>query len=209
MQYAATEWGMSDMTMNTEDHPAEELDQNDAPVEHDGDEESIEIDDALVGQVTDEADGDVRAVLEWLQDQLDEAREDRLRALAELRNNQRRASENEVRMSRAAVVGSLRALLPVLDQLEMALGQDTDGMSAEQFAQGVALARDEFIKMLAEQGVMPISPEVGDEFDPQRHEAMLQQEAEGVESGHITLVMQQGFESANHVLRAAKVAVAP
>jgi molecular chaperone GrpE (heat shock protein) len=38
---------------------------------------------------------------------------------------------------------------------------------------------------------------------------MLQQPGDGIETGHITMVMQPGFETANHVLRPAKVAVAP
>ncbi|MDP7029305.1 MAG: nucleotide exchange factor GrpE [Phycisphaerales bacterium] len=192
--------------MNTDEvpvDPAREVE--DTPAEA----PSIEVDDALIGQITDEAEGDLRAVLEWYADELELARTDRLRALAELSNNQRRASENEVRVSRAAVAGSLRSLLTVSDQLDLALEQDAASMSAEQFAEGVRLARDEFMKVLADQGAHRIEPEVGDEFDPQRHEAMLQQAAEGIEPGHITMVMQPGFETGHHVLRAAKVAVAP
>jgi molecular chaperone GrpE len=172
-------------------------------------EEVVEVDDALLGQVTEESQGDVRVCLEWLQDQLAQTKEDRLRALAELRNNQRRASENEVRVIRASVAGALRSILTVLDQMDLALAQSTEGMSAQQFAQGVQLARDEFIKTLEDLGAKIIEPSVGDEFDPQRHEAMLQQSAEGIESGHITMVMQPGFSTELHVLRAAKVAVAP
>jgi len=65
------------------------------------------------------------------------------------------------------------------------------------------------MKVLADLGAHRIEPEVGDEFDPQRHEAMLQQPADDIETGHITMVMQPGFETDHHVLRAAKVAVAP
>ena len=175
----------------------------------DATQERAEVDDALLGQVTDEAEGDVRICLEWLQDELQTAKEDRLRALAEVKNNQRRATENEVRVSRAAVAGALRSILSTLDQLDLALVQNTAEMTAEQFAQGVQLARDEFVKTLADLGARIIEPEVGDEFDPQRHEAMLQQPADDIASGCITMVMQPGFETDVHVLRAAKVAVAP
>ena len=114
-----------------------------------------------------------------------------------------------MRVSRASVAGALRSILTVLDQMDLALAQSTESMSAQQFAQGVQLARDEFIKTLEDLGAKIIEPSVGDEFDPQRHEAMLQQPAEGIESGHITMVMQPGFSTEQHVLRAAKVAVAP
>ena len=192
--------------MNTEELPIEDATEDADPVEEVA--ETL-VDDALIGQVMDEAEGDQRAVLEWFASALEEAKDDRLRSLAELSNNQRRASENEVRVSRAAVAGALRSLLTVADQLDMALSQDLDGMSAEQFADGVRLASAEFTKVLGDLGVEMIDPAVGDEFDPQRHEAMLQQTADGIESGHITMMMQRGFATEHHVLRAAKVAVAP
>ena len=172
-------------------------------------EAAVEIDDTWVASVLAECDGDIAASIEWLQDQLEGVREDRLRALAELRNNQRRAEENEGRVARTSRASAVRSLLTVSDQLDLALGQDLDGMSAEQFAQGVTLARAEFMKVLGELGVHRIDPEVGEEFNPQRHEAMLQQAAEGIESNHITAVMQPGFIMGEQVLRPAKVAIAP
>jgi len=198
--------------MTTEDVNAESEESIEEPAldgSEDATQEQIEVDDALLGQVTDEAKGDVRVCLEWLQDELNTAKEDRLRALAELSNNQRRASENEIRVSRAAVAGALRSILTTLDQLDLALAQNIADMTAEQFAQGVQLARDEFVKTMADLGARIIEPKVGDEFEPQRHEAMLQQPADGIEPGCITMVMQPGFETDVHVLRAAKVAVAP
>ena len=178
------------------------------PAEGDAQEEVV-IDDAFVASVLDEQSGDVAAVIEWLQGQAEEAREARLRALAELRNNQRRAHENEGRVGRAATAATVRRMLTVLDQLDLALGQDVDGMTAQQFAQGVTLVRDEFRSALAEQGVTPIEPEVGDAFEPLQHEAMLQQPAENVASGHVSMVMQSGFAMGETVLRPAKVATAP
>ena len=198
--------------MTTEDVNAESEESIEGPTldgSEDATQEQIEVDDALLGQVTEEAEGDVRVCLEWLQDELNTVKEDRLRALAELRNNQRRASENEIRVSRAAVAGALRSILTTLDQLDLALAQNIADMTAEQFAQGVQLARDEFVKTMADLGARIIEPKVGDEFEPQRHEAMLQQPADGIEPGCITMVMQPGFETDVHVLRAAKVAVAP
>lgn len=153
--------------------------------------------------------GEVAASIEWLLTELADARDGRLRAMAELRNNQRRAEENETRVIRAAKAGTVRRLLTVIDQLDLALGQDLDGMTAVQFAQGVTLAREEFLRALAEQDVTPIEPQVGDAFDPLRHEAMLQQGADGVESGQVSMVMQPGFIQDETVIRPAKVATAP
>ena len=173
------------------------------------DETTAQIDDIWVASVLAECDGDVAASIEWLQSQLEGAREDRLRALAELSNNQRRAEENEGRVARASRASAVRALLTVSDQLELALGQNLEGMSAEQFAEGVTLARDEFMKVLGDLGVQRIDPELGEEFNPLRHEAMLKQAADDIESNHITMVMQPGFAMGEQVLRPAKVAIAP
>ena len=199
--------------MNT---TSEDLPESDAAAPEDAAVEPAEetapeqvIDDPFVASVLAKSEGDVAASIEWLLSELDTTREDRLRALAELRNNQRRAEENEARVARAARGSAVRAMLTVSDQLDLALGQNLEGMTAEQFAQGVTLARDEFMKVLGELGVDRIEPSVGDEFNPLRHEAMLKQPGDGIESNHITMVMQPGFAIGEQVLRAAKVAIAP
>ena len=53
-----------------------------------------------------------------------------------------------------------------------------------------------------------IEPVVGDEFDPNRHEAVMRQPAEGIAPNHIVSVLQPGYAMGDQVLRPAKVAVA-
>jgi len=89
------------------------------------------------------------------------------------------------------------------------LKQDLKQVSSEQILEGVQIVRDEMDKVLAEQGVDRIEPAVGEEFDPNQHEAMLKQDADGVESGHVTSLLQVGYRKSDQILRAAKVAVAP
>jgi molecular chaperone GrpE len=195
--------------MNTTSEERPEQDTPEVTKETQVEETVVEIDDTWVASVLAECDGDVAASIEWLQSQLEGARDDRLRALAELSNNQRRAEENEGRVARASRASTVRALLTVSDQLDLALGQNLEGMSAEQFAEGVTLAQAEFMKVLGDLGVQRIDPEVGEEFNPLRHEAMLKQDADGIASNHITMVMQPGFAMGEQVLRPAKVVIAP
>lgn len=195
--------------MNTTSEERPEQDTPEVTKETQVEETVVEIDDTWVASVLAECDGDVAASIEWLQSQLEGARDDRLRALAELSNNQRRAEENEGRVARASRASAVRALLTVSDQLDLALGQNLEGMSAEQFAEGVTLAQAEFMKVLGDLGVQRIDPEVGEEFNPLRHEAMLKQGADGIASNHITMVMQPGFAMGEQVLRPAKVVIAP
>jgi len=165
--------------------------------------------DEAIMALADAVEGEVGEAIRQLLVERDRAKEDRLRALAEVSNNQRRAVENERRIELAARAAIMRDILPVLDQVDMALAQDLETVTTNQLAEGVRIAGDELLKMLVEHGVERIDPVPGDEFDPVRHEAMLKQEADGIESDHIVQVMQSGYKMGDRVLRPAKVAVAP
>ena len=75
--------------------------------------------------------------------------------------------------------------------------------------QGVRVIREEFIKALTRLGVRLIEPAPGDEFRPGQHEAIMQQGAEGVRSGHVAMCFQPGYALGEQIIRAAKVGVAP
>jgi len=128
---------------------------------------------------------------------------------AEHQNYQRRASINEREARTSATQGVVQALIPLIDHFDMALTQDPEKVDAAQVIDGVRLIRDEFMRMLSSYGVTPIDPQVGDEFDPNEHAAMMQQEVEGVEPGRISIAMGMGYKLGERVVRPAKVGVAP
>jgi molecular chaperone GrpE len=193
-------------------------------IEEDNIEETMPVEDELVEEHVDEeprltpeqieshlqdCDEMSRQCIDQLLEELVGALESRQRALADFKNFQRRSTENEQRMSRIATAGALRGVLPVLDQMGMALQQDPTQVDGDKILDGVQIIRDELEKVLMDQGVERIEPDIGAEFDPNRHEAMLKQEADGVEPGHIVQVLQVGYQVRDQVLRTAKVAVAP
>ncbi len=147
------------------------------------------------------------ATLAELRAELDEAVEARKRALADFANYQRRAAQNE----RLAVLGGeanvVRPVLGVLDHFELALDQDRQ-MTVEQLLGGVRIVRDELIRVLETFGVQSIEPAVGDEFDPNLHQAVLQQSARDIAPNSIVSVLQAGYKMGDIVLRPAKVSVA-
>ncbi len=153
-------------------------------------------------------DEKVAMAMEQLRVERDQSREDRLRALAEVSNNQRRATENERRVEQASRVSIIRRILPVLDQFDMAASQDPDSVTTEQLVEGFQIAGNELLKIFTDQGVERIEPVIGDVFDPMKHEAMLRQESEDVETDHIVMIMQAGYMMADQVIRPAKGAVA-
>ena len=111
-------------------------------------------------------------------------------------------------MTRITSVEAYRSVLPVLDQLRLALEQDPSAASGEQILEGVRIAGDELEKVLSDRGIERVEPGSGDEFDPRCHEAMMNVEDADVESGRIVQVLQVGFVLGEHVLRPAKVSIA-
>jgi molecular chaperone GrpE len=115
----------------------------------------------------------------------------------------RMARENAAAGNRGA--GNLaKELLPALDHLELAL-KAAEGH--EDVVKGFAMVRDEIVAALGRVGIQPFSPQ-GEPFDPNEHEAMVQQPAEGAESGTVLEVYQQGYRINGTVLRPARVVVA-
>jgi molecular chaperone GrpE len=147
--------------------------------------------------------------VEELKGELDDAINARQRALADFANYQRRAVENESRATKRGTVNVVRSILPALDHFDLALNQDPSTTSAEKLISGVKIVRDELAKALEQQGVITIRPRPGDEFDPQQHEAMMHQQAEGVAPGSVVSVLQPGYAMGEMVIRPAKVIVAP
>jgi len=139
----------------------------------------------------------------------DEARAQWQRALADFQNYQRRALANEQEAKRQGVTGVLTSVLPVLDHFDLALAQPAPDAAARKILDGVRVIRAELLRVLENHGVTLISPKAGDEFDPNRHSAIMQQAGEGVPPGRVSATFQPGYALGERVIRSAKVAVAP
>ncbi len=150
---------------------------------------------------------DEAATLAQLTAQLDEAVEARKRALADFANYQRRAAQSERQASLGGEANVVRSILGVLDHFELALDQDRAQMTVEQLLGGVRIVRDELIRVLESFDVQPIDPAVGDDFDPNLHQAVLQQPARDIAPNSIVSVLQAGYKMGDIVLRPAKVSV--
>ena len=96
----------------------------------------------------------------------------------------------------------IKALLPVLDNFERAMGAAPEGS----WADGVKLVQKQLFGILEKNGLEEI--EASGAFDPEFHEAVLQEEAEGKESGDIVEVLQKGYKVKNRIIRHSMVKVA-
>ena len=124
-----------------------------------------------------------------------------LRLLADFDNYRKRMEEELKVREREGVLKALRALLPVLDDLDRAL--EFAEASPESIRQGVRAIRDGFFRILAGLGVEEV-PGEGEAFDPRYHEAV------GLlpgEPGKVAKVFQRGFRMGEALVRPARVAV--
>ena len=132
-----------------------------------------------------------------------------MRALAEAENVRKRAERD--RREAEAYGGSrlARDLLPVFDNLARALETVTDEQraAAGPLIEGVELTLRSLEDTLGRHGVASIAPEVGERFDPQRHEAMFEAPVPGTKAGDIIQVMTRGFVLHDRLLRPAQVGV--
>jgi molecular chaperone GrpE len=127
--------------------------------------------------------------------------------LAEYVNSRKRllqAAEVEKKYFAESLV---KDLLTALDNLDRALEAAKKSGDSGPLATGVSATANQFLDVLRRHGVNRIEIAPGDPFDPNRHEAVMQQPAEGIEPGSVAQVLQQGFLLHDRVLRPATVIV--
>jgi len=127
-----------------------------------------------------------------------------LRSQAEFQNYRKRI-ERDNEMTYISMKGDIvKKILPVLDDLERAL----QNRSAEDaWANGIELVARKFQNMLESEGIKKIEA-LGVEFDPNFHEAISHEPADGAQSGHVIGVVQNGYMFGERVIRPALVRVA-
>lgn len=130
-----------------------------------------------------------------------------VRAMAELENTRRRASEEVQKAHKFGIEKFAENLLPVVDSLEKAL-ELTKADSENPMREGMLATYRQLVHALDISGMKPIDPK-GEKFDPHHHQAIAMVPApEGVEPGVVVEVFQRGWTIADRVLRPAMVSVA-
>lgn len=151
---------------------------------------------------------------EALQAQIDELKEQYVRAYADFENTKKRLIRDKDQALEYAYEKIAKDLLPSLDTLEIALKSIQDskvkGENLEEILdkiqEGIALTLDNLLKTLAKHGIEPILTEGG--FDPNFHDAIMQVQSEEHESGEIVAEMQKGYKYKERVLRPSMVSIA-
>jgi molecular chaperone GrpE len=126
------------------------------------------------------------------------------RTQADFDNYRKRAAKDAAAAGARAKSGLVRELLPVVDNLERALASAEE--SEQHLAEGVRLVHSELVAVLQRNGIEPFDP-TGEPFDPELHEALSTQPADGADPGIVVDVMEKGYKLNGTVLRPARVVV--
>lgn len=136
--------------------------------------------------------------------ELQDAHDDYKRLMAEYANYRNRVEREKTTAGHNATFKAVQAVMPVLDDIELALKHDSDNIP-----EPVQRIFSNLIVALESIG-LDIVNESGVEFDPTIHEGVLYQEVEGVEPEHIAQVLRTGYRMTNdnRVIRGAQVIIA-
>ena len=141
--------------------------------------------------------------IEELKQELDTQKDTYQRMLAEYANYKRRTEQEKLNLGAFTKAEVIKALLPALDNLERAAGAP-DG---PEFKTGVDMTIRQLMDLLKSQGLEEI-PAEGAPFDPEVHNAVMREDADGVEPDTVTEVFQKGYRIGDRVLRPSMVKVA-
>ena len=142
--------------------------------------------------------------LQEQEEQLKEQSDRLLRTLAEYDNYRKRSQKEKENAWTTARADTIKELLPVYDNLERALKQET---ADEAYAKGVQMTMTQLKTVLEKLGVEEI-PAQGESFDPNVHNAVMHMEDEALGENTVVEVFQAGFKMGEKVIRHAMVKVA-
>lgn len=142
---------------------------------------------------------------EKLQKQLDELNDRYMRMAAEYDNFRKRVVKERDMIRSEATGKALSAILPIYDNLERALAQET---ADTEYKKGVEMTARQFESALESLGVEIITAEPGSAFDPTVHNAVMHIEDEDLEENSIVECFQKGFRHGDKIIRTAMVKVA-
>lgn len=165
-----------------------------------GDEPQLE-DDAASGELVD-------ARFHAVQIERDELEAKLLRNAADYQNYVRRSHQNLEATRQETLMKLSRALVPVLDNFDRALELKPGAVSAEDVQKGVQSIRSALLKALEGFGLQKMEVQVGQEFDPHLHEALMRQPAEGIAANHIAMILMPGYTLNDQPVRPTQVSVA-
>ena len=139
--------------------------------------------------------------------EIEELKDRLVRQMAEFDNYRKRTDKEKKQNYEIGASDFILKILPVVDNFERGLGAMTDADKESSFAQGIEMIYKQLITVLADLGVTPIEA-VGQEFDPNLHNAVMHAEDEELGENIVAEEFQKGYKYKDTVLRHSMVKVA-
>lgn len=144
---------------------------------------------------------------EELKEQIDQLQDKCMRQMAEFENFRKRSEKEKSAMFETGARSVIEKILPVVDNFERGLAAIPEEEKGSPFADGMNMIYRQLMTELENMGVKPIEA-VGQEFNPDLHNAVMQVESQEFESGVIAQELQKGYTYHDSVVRHSMVAVA-
>ncbi len=141
-----------------------------------------------------------------LQEELAVSKNAYYKAYADADNMKKRLQSEADNVRKYRIQSFAQEVLPILDSLERALDVKVDDQNIKNYVKGFEMIYTQLKAALEKEGVKEIEA-LNQPFDPNFHNALMQEKAEGVESGMVIQVLQKGYMLKDRVLRATLVKV--
>jgi molecular chaperone GrpE len=150
---------------------------------------------------------DLTMLLEDARSRADEHWNQLLRTQAEMENLKKRSQRDVENAHKFALERFAQDLLPVRDSMEMGISAaDGENIDPASLQEGMDLTLKMLVSSMDKFGIQVVDPE-GEKFNPDQHQAMSMQVAEGVEANTVLTVVQKGYLLNDRLLRPAMVIV--
>jgi molecular chaperone GrpE len=158
----------------------EKMDQQDSSTSKE--ESSADEKQTMVALTFDEYDA-LEKEIENLQEQIEEHKDGWLRTRADFDNYKKRVQRDAARSYQDSMTSIVKVFLSAVDDLERALKNEPQGKDLDNWVNGIELIHQKLITQMKNLGVEPLEVNPGDEFDPNIHEAITQEEHEEFKEG--------------------------
>lgn len=153
-----------------------------------------------------EETNDLQAEVDRLQEEVENEQNKYLRLLADYENFKRRSAKDREEAEKFRSKALLSDLLPVLDNFERALAAEAENEKNESLLKGIRMVYNTLLEAVKREGLEEVKS-VGEPFDPNIHQAVMQEKDDSQEPGTVLQEFQKGYTLKGRVLRPAMVKV--
>ena len=169
--------------------------------------QAVDASETMVALTFDEYDA-LEKEMKSLKTELENQKDTYLRAHADFDNYKKRVQRDASRSFQDAMTSILKIFLNVSDDIERALKNPPKENDISSWINGIELIHQKLMNQMKNQGVERMNVQPGDLFDPNRHEAITQEDHPEYEDGQIIEVVQPGYQISDRIIRPAMVRVA-